>query len=79
AARFLGHVLRTALGDTTTLPSRRGLARAVVLSLLRWGERSGAKTACLQVVPGNEPAEVPYRALGFAEGYRCWCRVKERA
>ncbi|MDG6965802.1 MAG: GNAT family N-acetyltransferase [Nitrososphaerota archaeon] len=72
-----GHV---GVFDIVTRPGfrRRGLARAVTLSLLRWGERMGAETAYLQVVPDNQPALALYRGLGFAEGYRYWYRIKGR-
>jgi N-acetylglutamate synthase len=55
---------------------RRGLARQLTLELLNWGKLSGAKTAYLQVVLGNEPAMKLYQDLGFAECYRYWYRVK---
>lgn len=43
----------------------RGLARAVVAALMRWGRGRGASAACLQVVADNAPARALYAGLGF--------------
>ena len=54
-----------------TLPSlrRKGLGRAVVTSLLEWGQRQTAKKAYLQVESGNIAARNLYESLGFRPLY----------
>jgi ribosomal protein S18 acetylase RimI-like enzyme len=54
----------------------RGLAREVILSLLRWGKANGARHAFLQVMIDNPPALHLYEKLGFREVYQYWYRVK---
>lgn len=66
------------LGITSmvTLPEarRRGLARAIVASLVDWGRSAGCTRGLLQVESTNEPARALYRDLGFVEqyAYRYW-------
>ncbi|MDG6916089.1 MAG: GNAT family N-acetyltransferase [Nitrososphaerota archaeon] len=66
--------------DVVTHPDhrRRGHARALVLSLLRWGEQAGAGTGYLQVEPDNGPAVALYQGIGFSEAYPYWYMVKAR-
>lgn len=56
---------------------RRGLAEAIVRTLLKEGAGKGAAKAYLQVVSGNEPAKRLYEKVGFQSEYACWFRVKE--
>ncbi len=65
------------LFEIGTIPQqrRRGLATAVVESLLAWGRGQGARAAYLQVMEANAPARALYARLGFAEAYRYWYRV----
>jgi ribosomal protein S18 acetylase RimI-like enzyme len=53
---------------------RRGLGRAIVAALLRWGHGQGAANAYLQVDAGNAPAIAMYEAFGFARAYGYWYR-----
>jgi GNAT superfamily N-acetyltransferase len=59
------------LGITSmlTVPAarRRGLAAAVLATLLAWGRAHGCERALLQVESTNEPARALYAAFGFAE------------
>lgn len=48
---------------------RRGLAKSLVLSALRWAEMRGAKTSWLQVEVDNAPALGLYENLGFSTVY----------
>lgn len=54
----------------------RGIGRLLMLNLMHWGARNGAKTAYLQVMHTNAPALHLYHALGFQEVYSYWYRVK---
>jgi N-acetylglutamate synthase len=56
---------------------RRGLGRRLVLSLLHWAKKEGARKAYLQVALNNEAALGLYSGLGFTEVYRYWYRVKK--
>lgn len=49
---------------------RKGNARRLVLSALKWAKLRGATIAWLQVEADNEPAIALYRSLGFTEVYR---------
>jgi ribosomal protein S18 acetylase RimI-like enzyme len=49
---------------------RRGHARRLILSALKWARQRGARRAWLQVETSNAAALALYRALGFAEVYR---------
>lgn len=49
---------------------RRGHARRLVLSALKWARQHGARQAWLQVEADNPPALPLYRSLGFEEIYR---------
>lgn len=53
---------------------RRGLGRAVVAALLRWGRDHGARIAYLQVDERNAPAIAMYEAFGFTRAYGYWYR-----
>lgn len=53
---------------------RRGLARAIVVSLLQWGYACGARRFYLQVEENNAPAIALYESFGFATVYRYWYR-----
>jgi len=54
----------------------RGYGKQLMLQLLAWGKRNGAKRAFLQVLRSNEPALALYRKLGFRTAYSYWYRVK---
>ncbi|MBN1427473.1 MAG: GNAT family N-acetyltransferase [Anaerolineae bacterium] len=54
---------------------RHGYGKQLMLHLLGWGWRSGAKTAYLQVMLNNPPALSLYEKLGFSEVYRYWYRT----
>jgi N-acetylglutamate synthase len=56
---------------------RRGLARAVVASLLSRASGNGARTAYLQVDEGNVAARALYRQFGFATAYQYWYRARD--
>jgi ribosomal protein S18 acetylase RimI-like enzyme len=49
---------------------RRGHARRLILSALKWARQRGARRAWLQVETGNAAAVALYGSLGFAEVYR---------
>jgi ribosomal protein S18 acetylase RimI-like enzyme len=53
----------------------RGYGKQMMLNLLSWAKRSGAKTAYLQVMLNNPPALHLYEKLGFREVYQYWYRV----
>lgn len=55
---------------TDVTERRRGHARRIVLSALKWAKLKGATTAWLQVEAENEGAVALYRSLGFEELYR---------
>jgi ribosomal protein S18 acetylase RimI-like enzyme len=65
------------LFDIVIAPSERcrGRGRALTSALLRWGRRTGAQTAYLQVREQNEVARKLYAGLGFQEAYRYHYRV----
>jgi ribosomal protein S18 acetylase RimI-like enzyme len=69
----LGVIAEGALGifDVLTLPAhrRRGVGRAVVGTLLAWGQEQGADVAYLQVTASNAPAIALYERLGFTPLY----------
>lgn len=54
----------------------RGFGEQMLLHLLRWAKRNGAKIGYLAVVADNGPASRLYDKLGFAEIYTYWYRVK---
>lgn len=54
----------------------RGYGKQLLLHLLAWGKRNGARRAFLQVLQTNEPALALYRKLGFRTAYTYWYRVK---
>lgn len=58
--------------DVVTNPKhrRKGLAKSILVELLRWGVENRAKQAYLQVGAANETALRLYRDLGFKEVYR---------
>ncbi len=45
---------------------QRGLARACVAALMRWGRERGARSVALQVMADNDPAIGLYRGLGIS-------------
>ena len=49
---------------------RQGHALAVMSALTAWALRAGARSAYLQVLAGNQPAQSLYRSLGFTEHHR---------
>ncbi|MEJ6020297.1 N-acetylglutamate synthase, CG3035 family [Corynebacterium sp. H113] len=49
---------------------RRGLGTLLGLHMMQWGAESGADSAYLQVVDGNDAGVALYRSLGFAEHHR---------
>ncbi len=49
---------------------RRGLGRAVLHALGRWGAAHGAESAYLQVFRGNDTARALYAGEGFAPAHR---------
>lgn len=53
---------------------RRGFGRSIMMALLQWGKQNGAKTAYLQVVAENQPAQNLYASLGFSNLYHYWYR-----
>ncbi|MCB1421323.1 MAG: GNAT family N-acetyltransferase [Nitratireductor sp.] len=55
---------------TATNQSRKGHARGVLKTALRWAHHNGARQAWLQVVAENAPARALYEQLGFREVYR---------
>jgi ribosomal protein S18 acetylase RimI-like enzyme len=65
------------LYDIVVSPDLRGLglSRTMVMNLMRWGAKSGASRAYLQVRESNEVARALYRSLGFADAYRYTHRV----
>jgi ribosomal protein S18 acetylase RimI-like enzyme len=55
---------------------RRGLARACLGALARWGMEQGATTAYLLVERDNAPAIGLYERLGFTERFAYWYRAR---
>ena len=55
---------------TVATERRKGHARRLILSALKWARQHGARIAWLQVESGNEAAVALYRSLGFGEVYR---------
>jgi ribosomal protein S18 acetylase RimI-like enzyme len=53
-----------------------GFGRAIMESLLAWGQRTGAREAVLQVMKDNRAAVGLYGSLGFQEVYSYWYRRK---
>ena len=53
-----------------------GYGKNIMYSILNTAAEKGVKTAYLQVVVGNKPAENLYKDLGFQEEYKYWYRVK---
>lgn len=60
---------------TAAAQRERGYAKALVDTLLRWGQEKGAGFAYLQVEESNKPAVNLYRGLGFQTVYSYWYRV----
>ncbi len=67
------------LFDIVVNPKMRslGFGKAVAEGLLAWGKQDGAKTAYLQVLVENMPAQQLYSRLGFCEEYQYWYRVRQ--
>lgn len=64
--------------DLATHPGHRGqgYARQLVLKLLQWGIRQGARHSYLQVLKNNAAAMRLYGKLGYREAYTYWYRVQ---
>lgn len=56
---------------------RQGFGEQLVLNLLHWGAKNGAKASYLQVIMDNWPARRLYEKLGYREAYPYWYRIKE--
>lgn len=56
---------------------RQGFGEQLVLHLLHWGAKNGAKASYLQVIMDNLPARRLYEKLGYREAYPYWYRIKE--
>lgn len=70
AAVHDGHVCFESIATNAAMRGR-GFAQAMMGSLIDWGQKQGAKTACLQVEADNPPAVALYGKLGFShEVYR---------
>ncbi len=54
----------------------RGFGKQLILNLLEWGKKNGARRAYLQVMLNNAPALHLYSKLGFREIYKYWYRIK---
>jgi GNAT superfamily N-acetyltransferase len=69
------------LFDLVTDPEarRRGYGTQIVLAILGWARKQGARYSYLQVVRQNFPARKLYEKIGFKELYRYWYRVPEIA
>jgi N-acetylglutamate synthase len=67
------------LFDVVTHPAARGRGHGteLVLSLLAWARRQGARRAYLQMVADNDPARALYERLGFEALYRYWYRISD--
>jgi N-acetylglutamate synthase len=80
AAVAFGVVERGWLGifSVATSPAYRGrgLARAALAALGRWGQGYGAYDAYLQVFSANAPAIRLYERLGFTTRYAYWYRER---
>lgn len=55
----------------------QGLGEQLLLNLLQWGKKNGAKSSFLVVIANNKPALKLYNKIGFKEKYQQWYRVKE--
>lgn len=66
------------LQDIVVAPAARGkkIGRALVQSLLAWGQAHHADHAYLHRLASNEPARALYAGLGFADAYSLHYRVK---
>lgn len=56
----------------------RGYGKDIMDGILSAAKQVGIKTAYLQVVAGNVPAEKLYDKIGFKEAYRYWYRRLEK-
>ena len=83
AAVGLGVLVGDRIGifEMVTFPHHRGkgLAGAILRSLLAWGREHGAGEAFLQVFADNRTAIHLYARTGFSERYRYWYRVSPGA
>jgi ribosomal protein S18 acetylase RimI-like enzyme len=62
---------------TDAAERRRGHARRLMLSALKWARQRGARQAWLQVEADNRAALALYRSLGFVEIYRYHYRAQK--
>jgi len=54
----------------------RGIGKKLLYGILTWAKDQDAKTAYLQVIKGNIPAEQLYAKIGFKAAYTYWYRIK---
>jgi ribosomal protein S18 acetylase RimI-like enzyme len=54
---------------------QQGLARQLMLMLMSWGRKQGARRAYLQVTQSNIAAQALYGKLGFQTAYPYWYRT----
>jgi N-acetylglutamate synthase len=55
----------------------RGFGEQMILNLLKWGKKNGARYSYLAVVLNNKPALRLYSKIGYSEIYNYWYRVKD--
>jgi GNAT superfamily N-acetyltransferase len=69
------------LQDIVVAPAARGrgVARALVGSLMGWGRANGAERAYLHVLASNAPARALYASLGFRDAYAYSHRMRVSA
>jgi ribosomal protein S18 acetylase RimI-like enzyme len=65
--------------ETAPNARRRGLARLILSTLLRWAAEQGAERVMLEVRRENEAAITLYRQLGFATAHEYHYRMVTEA